>query len=114
MEYTHLLIPQHAINPKELTEEFVSLEEKSSSWILEESLPSSLRRERILGKIEIIAEGKPINLNPEHVEGLCVTHLMNNNWSHLSTIPIRPNPTYFWNEVDSMMEGYQLFTKLFL
>lgn len=43
------------------------------------------------------------------IEGICVqTILKKSKWQHLMSTPQRPHPTFFWNEVDSVVEGFHL------
>jgi len=43
------------------------------------------------------------------VEGICYKAVMGSGkWNHLPDKVSRPNPTFFWNEVDFMIKGYKL------
>lgn len=47
------------------------------------------------------------------IESICAqTILKKSKWQHLMSTPQRPHPTFFWNEVDSTVEGYNLANSL--
>lgn len=47
-------------------------------------------------------------ITDEEIEQICYTTILSKNkWAHLPDIVNRPNPIFFWNEVDDMMTGYK-------